>query len=248
VKHSGITIIILALATSNAFAFLLPDSVDHEAWSLTTAYLRYGLVQQTASQALQLAAQDEALAAEVGELAEQWSKIGKQRIRRNLTTAFGDESQQRFAAFVDEFVSAEGRRDTEFLASLSEDLALPGSAATDYATFRMAVFNEYLSNELKMSADRLGEVQTWIGLKTIKPETPPLKTWMRQVSHVQRVKIESPKPEQAPPKPMTELERLAAMEEPLGEYEAPTGSVPSVICSMKGKSAHRRRVVKVWPA
>lgn len=171
-KASLCSAALVVLGASVAQAMMSQDAL------LCASYLRYTLYREVAAQATALGAQaSDADRAQVEKAAADWSAGQIKAVRKALTASFGQDAKARFEQFVKDFTAAEKAGDPAFLARLDGDLGLVPAPA-DYTGLRRAVVQSLLSQDVATGSEWLGNVQTWLDLRTKKPGTPDLDTWL----------------------------------------------------------------------
>ena len=185
---------------------------------LLEAYTQFVLAREVQAQALNLAKPlSEADGKQVVEQAAAWMVAQSEQLRAGLDKRFGAGSRTRFAEFVSEYTTAEGKNDLHYLEKLSGE-ALLGETPMEYGAIRNLVMEKWLQTPFEEGSRLLGEMQTWVEIRALSPQTPPLKAWL--------TRAETPASVAAPAAPVTPRNPLATAEAPAPEWVAPVTPPP----------------------
>jgi len=94
-----------------------------------------------------------------------------------MSTA-GEEAQTTFVSFVNNFTAAEKEGNADALSAIAESVGIP-SVPENFAALRSAAMKALLNRELGEAGKFLGDVQTWLRLKS-KGSVPPLRAWLNR--------------------------------------------------------------------
>ena len=176
----NISVIVLAL-------FLVGGVAAAAVWApadtrvLLESYISFMVMQQVQAQGHSLGADlDEKAKKEVDDAVESWGGRGLERIRLSLQEAMGDQSREKFEAFVADFSTAESGTDTNFLAAMADAIGWRPDQSGTYEGLRRYVAENALAEEVRSGANLLGEIQTWADLRTKKRDVPPLDAWLNR--------------------------------------------------------------------
>lgn len=123
---------------------------------LAASYLRYLLLNQVKAQGAELLQQGAPTqVAEARSRLGQWQGEFQETIRTGLESALGDNAREEFEQFVEEFTSAEKSENVFYLVRLATDTGWPGPAAAGYDAFRRWGTEQWLSGDIRNSADFL---------------------------------------------------------------------------------------------
>jgi len=186
---------------------------------LLTAYTRFILTQEVQAQALIMAKPlPESDARQVSEQAAKWMASESEALRAELDTHFGDGARDRFAEFVSEYTTAEGENDLHYLGRLAGSAQL-GDTPFTFPDMRTLVLEKWLSPPFTQGSRLLGEMQTWVEIRALSPQTPPLSTWLDRGN--------TPAVTSVPAAPAKPVNPLAAAEAAAPEWVAPETPPPA---------------------
>lgn len=216
----------------------------NEADLLLRSLFRFRIAGQAAAQAAELGVRSGGDAAgQTSAAAEVWGGRANDAIREELETALGGRARDAFGGFVAAFTSAEQSADAAYLAGLAGKLGWK-QAPTDYDALRQALVQDALRVDIAAAGRFLGEVQTWIEVRTRTPNAPSLRDWLDRA-----VPASVPAPAAAgvttTRKAFRPLNPLRDAEASAGEYRAPeveTGSALDAFGSTR--SARREKALE----
>ena len=195
-----IGLLAFAFATSASFA-------ASEDSALLRAFYRFRIAESTMAQANQLAAETDAEAGgQIQSAAENWKAGVLRSLRSELERQFGSRARIAFQQFVGEFTQAEKAGDLGYLqavAGASSLAPMPGN----YDELARIVLQTQLQPEMESAANFLGEIETWLSIRSQNTDAPPLDMWLHrnaptaaQASHV------TPPPPPRPRNPLRDAE------------------------------------------
>ncbi len=143
------------------------------------------------------------VAAEIVAAAKTYQGREAGAIRGALEAAFGERARGAFGDFVDAYAKASETGNAAFLATLAEAVGGWGDAPpADYAALRQGMVQRVLREEIAAAGRFLGDVQTWVDLKSGADDVPPLAAWIDRAAPVggaTRQVVKRPKPAKGNP-------------------------------------------------
>lgn len=177
---------------------------------LLTEFYRFRLADSAAEQAAALApATDADAAAEIKRAVAAWKAARVAAVRSNLQQQLGDGARGEFQTFVEEYTRAEKQADAAYLGALAATAGLPQPA--HYDELARLVLQKHLRQDMEAAAEFLGEIETWLNVRTKDESAPPLDAWLHRHEASQ---------------PVAQTTRSASsvrQRNPLREAEAPAG-------------------------
>ena len=185
---------------------------------LLAAYARFVLAREVQTQALNLAQPlTEADARQVADQAAAWMSSETAQLRGQLDDRFGEGARVRFAEFVAAYTAAEGTNDLHYLGRLAGDAKL-GETPLEFSALRRLVLDKWLAEPFAAGGQLLGEMQTWVDLRSRNPQTPPLAAWLARKESGAAV---------APAVPAKPVNPLAAAEAQPPDFIPPPAGPPA---------------------